>query len=405
MPSGATAAATDPAAEIVVAIERRAGLYDPACAERLEVELSRRFPGHPARVLVVRVQGGSAALVPPHDSALVAAPAPEVAAPSTGQDGAMAALLRAGAERSAAAMALVADARDGRSAEWLGALLAPVLEGGFDCVRPAYLRHRQDAPLNTGVVYPLLRAAFGKRLRQPLGRETALSLTLARRLLLDPDWRRDPGFAGSEAWLVGKVLAGPERVCQAWLGPWPGAAAPPEEASEALARVLGQVFRELERHAGRWQRVDGSAEVPSFGEAGTLPGEAPRVSLEALVGAFRLGQSELAPLWSHVLPPATLLALRRCAACSAEAFQLEDRLWARIVYDFAVAWFAKLVERRQLLASMTPLYRGWTASFLRETRDLDDAATEARIEALCRAFEQEKRYLVARWRWPDGFNP
>ncbi|HZZ83927.1 MAG TPA: hypothetical protein VFE30_05280 [Anaeromyxobacteraceae bacterium] len=405
MPSGATAPATEMAAEIVVALERRPGPFDPTAAERLESELGRRFPGRPARVLVVRVQGGAASLVPADDPALMASPGPDGAAGLPGPEGALAALLRTGAERGAAAMALVAPGRDAGGGDWLGKLLAPVVEEGFDCVRPAYLRHRHDAPLNTGVVYPLLRAAFGKRLRQPLGGETALSLTLARRLVMDPDWRRDAGSAGSDAWLLAKVLAGRERVCQAWLGAWPGASAPPEDASDALARALGQIFHELERHATRWQRIDGSEDAPVFGTPGALEGEPPRVDLAFLLDAFRLGQSELAPIWSHVLPPATLLALRRCAACSPETFQLDDGLWARIVYDFAVAWFAKLVERRQLLASMTPLYRGWMAGFLRATRNLDDAGTEARVEGICRAFEQEKRYLIARWRWPDSFNP
>ena len=82
-----------------------------------------------------------------------------------------------------------------------------------------------------------------------------------------------------------------------------------------------------------------------------------------------------------------------------------DELWARIVYDFAVAHFAKTMERRQLLASMTPLYLGWVASFVAEVGALDGAAAEARIESLCAAFEREKRYLIARWRWPDTFNP
>ncbi len=405
MPSGATAPATGTAAEIVVAIERRPELYDPRFAERLEAELGRRFPGRPARVLVLRVQDGTAALVAANDPALASSREPQPIAGLPPRDGALAALMRTGVERGAAAMALVTGGRGAGCGEWLGKLLEPIVEQGFECVRPAYLRHRLDAPLNTGVIYPLVRALYGKRLRQPLGTETALSLGLARRLLSDPDWLRDPESAGTHTWLLGKVLAGRDRLCQAWLGAWPGASAPPEEASDLIARVLGRMFREMERHAARWQRVDGSADVPSFGTPGWLAGDPPRADLGFLFSAFRLGQSELAPIWSLVLPPATLLALRRCATCPLEGFQLEDRLWARVVYDFAVAWFAKVMDRRQLLASMTPLYRGWVASFLRDARDLDETATEARVEALCRAFEQEKRYLIARWRWPDSFNP
>jgi hypothetical protein len=262
-----------------------------------------------------------------------------------------------------------------------------------------------DAPLNTGVVYPLTRALYGLRLRQPLGGEAALALPLAARLLEDPDWRRDPAHAGSDAWLVAKVLAGRHRTCQAWLGARPRTADAGEGPSETVTRALGLVFREMERHASRWQRVEGSLPVPSVGSGGWMSGEAPRVSVEWLLERFRLGARDLSTVWSLVLPPATLLHLRQASAARAGAFRLADDAWARIVYDFAVAHYAKAMERRQLLASLTPLYLGWVASFAQETQGLDETAFEARVEALCAAFESQKRYLISRWRWPDGFNP
>jgi hypothetical protein len=42
---------------------------------------------------------------------------------------------------------------------------------------------------------------------------------------------------------------------------------------------------------------------------------------------------------------------------------------------------------------------------VREVRELEPAAVEARVERLCRAFEIAKPYLISRWRWPDRFNP
>jgi hypothetical protein len=307
--------------------------------------------------------------------------------------------------RGAGAAALVSGDVHDAGRDWLGTLLAPIVEEGFDFACPAYLRHKAEATLNTGVVYPFIRALYGWRLRQPLGGEAALSAALGRTLRSDPDWRRDPAHAGSDAWTVAKVLSGGARACQSWLGTWPGTPAPGEDASHALARVLGLVFREAERHAGRWQRVDGSRSVPSFGTPGVIDGEVPRVAVDRLVATFQLGQRELGPVWRFVLPPATLLALSRAAALPAGSFRLDDALWARVVYDFAVAHSTRAVERRQLLLSMTPLYLGWVASFLNECAPLDGAAAEERVESLCGAFEREKRYLISRWRWPDSFNP
>ena len=407
----ATAIAPDAAAEIVVALDGRLfDLVEDGAAERLEHELGRRFPGRRATVLVVRRHTGGVALALPggSDPAAVATPeqppAVTTAGAIPGQESALGALLREGVQRRAAAVALVAAAPHDASADWLRLLLAPVLEEGFEYVCPTYLRRRTDAPLNTGIIYPLTRALYGQRLRQPLGGEVALSLSLATRLLDDPDWRRDPAHAGSDAWLVAKVLAGRHRLCQAWLGAWPRSSGSEEGARETLTRALGLVFREMERHASRWQRVEGSQLVSTIGTGGELAGEAPR-GVEELLDTFRLGARDLAPVWALVLPPATLLALRRAAAAPAGAFRLDDHQWARIVYDFAVAHFVKTMERRQLLASLTPLYLGWIASYFSETASLDEPAAEARIEVLCAAFEHEKRYLISRWRWPDGFNP
>jgi hypothetical protein len=65
----------------------------------------------------------------------------------------------------------------------------------------------------------------------------------------------------------------------------------------------------------------------------------------------------------------------------------------------------KVMDRGQLLRSMTPLYRGWVASWVNEVRALDDAGADGRLERLCEAFEAEKPYLISRWRWPDRFTP
>jgi hypothetical protein len=52
-----------------------------------------------------------------------------------------------------------------------------------------------------------------------------------------------------------------------------------------------------------------------------------------------------------------------------------------------------------------PLYLGWAASHVLEVGSQGEAAAEQRIAALASVFEADKPYLVARWRWPDRFNP
>jgi hypothetical protein len=400
------------AGEIVLALEGDLGLL-PAGPAALEADLGRQLPGHRATVLHARTYAGEVTLVSAREAATVPPGPSDAAAPSLtrgglrGPESPLHAALAEAVRRSAAAVALVSVSPRLGAPDWLPVVLGPVLDGSADYVRPTYARPATDGTLNTGIVYPLTRALYGRRLRQPLGGEACLSLPLARRLLDDADWGRDPEHAGSDAWLVAKALAGKVRVCQAWLGAMPRDGGEADaDVSRALARVLGPVFREMQRHAVRWQRVDGSQAVDTVGAPAVPPADPPaHASVDRLVDAFRLGQSDLAAVWSLVLPPATLLALRRAARAPTEEFRIEDALWARAVYDFAVAHHVKTMERSQLLASFTPLYLGWVGSFLHEVHALDPLAADARVEALCAAFEREKPYLIGRWRWPDGFRP
>jgi len=123
-----------------------------------------------------------------------------------------------------------------------------------------------------------------------------------------------------------------------------------------------------------------------------------------MIESFHLAQNNLQEIWSLVLPPQSRLALKKLAQLSPDAFIMEPDLWARIVYDFTLAFHLRTLNRNHLLGAMTPLYLAWVASYLRTVSDDSTRATHA-IEITAAAFESEKSYIVSRWRWPDRFNP
>jgi hypothetical protein len=100
-----------------------------------------------------------------------------------------------------------------------------------------------------------------------------------------------------------------------------------------------------------------------------------------------------------------MLELRKLAAASPESFRMDDRLWARTIYDFALGHRLRVIARDHLLRSLTPLYLGWLASFILAGRNAPESAIEARLERTGQAFEDEKPYLISRWRWPERFRP
>ena len=102
-----------------------------------------------------------------------------------------------------------------------------------------------------------------------------------------------------------------------------------------------------------------------------------------------------------MLPPRTIVELRKLTETVPERFRFDDRLWASIVYDFALGYSLRVMPRDHLLRSLTPLYTGWLASFVLQMGSASLERIEERVEQLCRGFESEKRYLISRWRWPE----
>ena|SRR5690348_17278659 len=122
-----------------------------------------------------------------------------------------------------------------------------------------------------------------------------------------------------------------------------------------------------------------------------------------MIEAFRLAYTNLHEIWSLVLPPNSLLGLKRICLAPAESFHMPDSLWARIVYDFILAYRLRTINRGHLLGALTPLYLAWVASHLALTSH--GMPSEKHIQDLAAVFEADKPYLVSRWRWPDRFNP
>jgi len=124
-----------------------------------------------------------------------------------------------------------------------------------------------------------------------------------------------------------------------------------------------------------------------------------------MIEKFRLGFVNLQEIWGLILPPATLLELKKMSRQTDEAFRFPDEFWARVIYDFAVAYRLRTIGRDHLMGALAPLYLAWAASFILSVRGLRLRDVAGRIEHLCKTYETEKPYLISRWRWPDRFMP
>lgn len=374
----------------------------------------------PWRAVVVNADGGSGDGTPNRVRQLVGSRAPLVQisypiypvhklstplAGVPGKDEAVRATFSIAQKLGSKACALLDAGARGIPPEWIDLLARPVLERDFDFVASLYQRRKFEGAIHSGIVYPLARALYGRRIREPLGGDHAFSAKFIEHCAARDGWDAQTPLS-TDMWLAVQAISTGARICQASLGPRaPLAAEPAPDLSTTLSQVLAALFDGMDRNAAFWQRVRGSEAVPVFGPPPQVSREAVPLNLERMAESFRLGCRDLQEIWNLVLPPATLFEFKRLSRRPEEQFRMADDVWARAIYDFSLGYRLRVIDRGHLLAAFAPIYLGWLASYAAEMQHAGPRELEERLERLCMAFEAQKRYLISRWRWPDRFNP
>jgi glucosylglycerate synthase len=285
------------------------------------------------------------------------------------------------------------------NASTLKLLTAPVLEGKCDLVMPVYPEGKYDGLLNKSLLAPLSRALFSKRVRSPLPFDFCASARVIAKLADPLSQRAQPG--PQLLWPSNVVAMESGQIWQAQLDVIHTLHTEGLELTAVLAQLAGGLFQEVENCASHWQRARGSQTAEMCGVPFTHTADAAPVDAKPLIDSFVLGSRNLEEVWRLVLPPVSLFELKRLTALAADQFRMPDQLWARLIYDFALAHRLRRIGRAHLLGALTPLYLGWVASYAQEVAGATVAEADARLEKLARVFEENKPYFVSRWRWPD----
>lgn len=282
--------------------------------------------------------------------------------------------------------------------EWVELLIRPVLSGDYDYVAPFYLRHKFDGTITNSIVYPVTRALYGKRIRQPIGGDFGFSGELARLYLSKDVWNSDVARFGIDIWMTTTAICEGFRLCEAFLGAKiHNPKDPGSDLSSMMMQVVGSLFDLMEVYQNHWSGTERSDPVPRFGfefEAATDP---VNVDVERMVIHFRQGLRDLESVWSQLIIADNMNWLRSVAADTSSTFHLPDELWVKIIYDLAASYHKRIMSPEHIIRSMTPLYMGRVASFVSENMTASAAEVEARIEDLCLRFEELKEYLIQRW--------
>ncbi len=287
--------------------------------------------------------------------------------------------------------------------EWIELLVKPVLDGGFDYVAPLYHRHKFDGTITNSIVYPLTRALYGKRVRQPIGGDFGFSGRLARFYLSKDVWQSDVARFGIDIWMTTTAIANDFKVAQSFLGAKiHDAKDPGADLSNMLYQVVSATFDLMDGYADAWTPIRGSEPVTTFGFEYTVGLEHIHVNTARMLNLFREGLKNLREIWLDILGAGDYREVERLGILSDADFHFPIGLWTRVIYDYAIAFQRNKLPREHLIKSLTPLYLGKTASFILMAENMEGHEAEAEIEKLCIEFENNKDYLATSWKQRQG---
>lgn len=316
-----------------------------------------------------------------------------------GKGSAIRTVFQMAADMGATACAIVDSDLRSITPEWIELLISPVLKEGHDFVAPLYDRHRFDGTITNSIVYPVTRALYGKRIRQPIGGEFGFSGKLAEFYLKQDVWGTDVARFGIDIWMTTEAIANDFSVCQAFLGAKiHDPKDPGSDLSDMMVQVVGSLFELIERHSEKWKEIKGSQDTPTYGFKYHVGLEHVKVNVERMLGIFNAGLENFSKIWLDVIGAGDLGEVKVLGAFSGKEFRFSAGLWTRIIYDYAIAYHKKKFPPHHLIKSLVPLYLAKTASFVMEAEDMDQGGAEAEIEKLCLEFEETKAYLVKSWK-------
>jgi hypothetical protein len=113
---------------------------------------------------------------------------------------------------------------------------------------------------------------------------------------------------------------------------------------------------------------------------------------------FHQGFSDYEEVWEQVLTEDVYNKLVEIRGMKQAEFAFPTDLWARVLFDWAIAYRDAVLDRDQMMESLIPLYFGRTLSFVKRTRRMSIQQAEEAIEEDCTTFEMTKPYLVGRWK-------
>ena len=174
---------------------------------------------------------------------------------------------------------------------------------------------------------------------------------------------------------------------------------PGSDLGPMFRQVVGTIFSLMIHLEPLWTKVKYSRPTAIYG-FGLGEMEMPpkvEVNTQNLLDKFREGGTRYQAPWKAILAEDVYKKVMEIMEMKEAEFDFPTDLWARVLFDMAVAFKTEALDRGTIMDSLIPLYFGKTLSFVKKTRRMSIKQAEEAIEEDCLTFEMAKPYLLQRW--------
>ena len=293
--------------------------------------------------------------------------------------------------RPQAVIVVDADLRSIRP-EWVRGFGQTVLKG-YDFVAPLYCRNEYDGTITNHLCYPLLYGVLGQDIRQPIGGDFAFSGKLMEHWM-EQDWGENVLGYGVDIFMTSEAVLSGFSVAQILLGSKVHKPSAPK-LGEMFPQVVDTLFRQFLGSRNLWKMNGEGLETPPIFKCCNR-NERPQLSIDYKT----LKQQALEEFSAHkrliikILPKK--LGSRIEAMFNSQILRVKALTWTEIVYSFlrAYASASDPGEQLNIVEALKPLYLARMVFFIRETLELDHAASEKKLVKQAEIFWLHRRSLL-----------
>ncbi|MDR3152716.1 MAG: hypothetical protein LBW85_00235 [Deltaproteobacteria bacterium] len=286
---------------------------------------------------------------------------------------------------------------------WFPRLLDPILKNGACFTSPIYSRHPFDLPITHLLSYPLFRALFGRRIRNPHLGDAAFSGSL-NAVYMNSAWPLEPDFSSVElATAALAVSHGP--VFQSFMAdPRVGSSRRHIDlgVSEEFCATLRSFYELMILYPKLWKKSRNSRPTPITGtdlKGDVLPPRELLGDQKSYLALIADAARSTRDVWEKEFP-AHLPLWQALRDPSPAGVKVTAAQWADLVYSGAAAYRSAGGGQAggKIVAALMPVFIVRLLEYKRVSATATASQTSAHTENEAVVFEKAKPGLIARWK-------